>query len=151
MGDLVQIWSQALLGHGFLDLYKWRGHAHYRGQERPQKGYFGIIFKNVLLWNYRPDFKIISQKGSLGDPLPSLFKSCWFVKKHGRHGAELIFLIWTYSNLRKSSSLKLLAWFQNNFTERILEWPSTKLIQIVLVRRKTWSPGGGAYFCYMSI
>ena len=98
-GDLVQIWSQALLGKGLSYLFKWLGHAPLLGQERPQKGKFGAIFKNLLLWNYRPDFKIISQKCSLSNPLPSLFKPCRFGKKHGRQGAGLIFPIWTYSNL----------------------------------------------------
>ena len=44
-GDLVQIWSQALLGEGLTDFYKWWGPAPLRSQEGPQKGYFLDKFK----------------------------------------------------------------------------------------------------------
>ena len=50
-------------------------------------------FKNLLVRNHWINFNIILQKCSFGDPLPRLFKPFGFVKKHGRHGAGLIFLI----------------------------------------------------------
>ena len=34
------------------------------------------------------------QKCSFGDPLPKLFKPSWFAKKHGCHGARIIFPIY---------------------------------------------------------
>ena len=43
-------------------------------------------FKNLLLKNHWSNFKIISQKWSLGGPLPKLFKEFWYIKKHGRQG-----------------------------------------------------------------
>ena len=50
-------------------------------------------FKNLLVRNHWTDFNIILQKGFLGDPLPRLFKTFGFVKKHGRQGAGLTFPI----------------------------------------------------------
>ena len=43
-------------------------------------------FKNLLLRNHWLNLKIISQKWSLGGPLPKLFKEIWYIKKHGRQG-----------------------------------------------------------------
>ena len=62
----------------------------------------GLIFpiylyrklKNLLVRNHWTDFHILLQKCSFGDPLPRLFKPFGFVKKHGRQGAGLIFLIY---------------------------------------------------------
>ena len=53
-------------------------------------------FKNLLVRNHWTDFNIILQKCSFSDPLPRLFKPFGFVKKHGRQGAGLIFLIYIY-------------------------------------------------------
>ena len=53
-------------------------------------------FKNLLVRNHRTDFNIILQKCSFGDPLPRLFETFGFVKKHGRQGAGLIFPIYIY-------------------------------------------------------
>ena len=50
--------------------------------------------KNLLVRNHWTDFHIILQKCSFGDPLPRLFKPFGFVKKHGSHGAGLIFPIY---------------------------------------------------------
>ena len=30
-------------------------------------------------------------------------------------------------------------------------WPSTKIVQVIMIRQKTWLPGSGAYFPYISI
>ena len=30
-------------------------------------------------------------------------------------------------------------------------WPSTKIVQVIMIRQKIWLPGGGAYFPYISI
>ena len=53
-------------------------------------------FKNLLVRNHWTDFNIILQKCSFGDPLPRLFKSFGFVKKHGCQGVGLIFPIYLY-------------------------------------------------------
>ena len=56
-------------------------------------------FKNLLVRNHWTDFNIILQKCSIDDALPRLFKPFGFVKKHGRQGAGLIFLIYLYRKL----------------------------------------------------
>ena len=58
-----------------------------------RKGENCQILKNLLVQKYWPDLKIILHKCFLGYPLPRLFKYFRSVKKHGRQGAELIFLI----------------------------------------------------------
>ena len=108
-------------------------------------------FKNLLVRNHLTDFHIILQKCFFGDPLPRLFKPFGFVKKHGRHGAGLIFPIYLYRKLKKSSCQKPPDRFQYNFAEMFLWWSSTKIIQGIWICQKTWPPGGGAYFPYISI
>ena len=56
-------------------------------------------FKNLLVRNHWIDFNIDLRKCFFGDPLPRLFKPFGFVKKHGRQGAGLIFLIYLYRKL----------------------------------------------------
>ena len=63
-------------------------------------------FKNLLIRNHLTDFNIILQKCSFGDTLQRLFKPFGFVKKHGRQGAGLIFPIYLYRKLSKSSCQK---------------------------------------------
>ena len=41
--------------------------------------------------------------------------------------------------------------FQYNFAEMFHWWSSTKIVQAILIRQKTWPPGDGAYFPYISI
>ena len=60
------------------------------------------IFKNLLVRYHKTDFNIILQKCSFGDPLPRLLKTFGFVKKHGRHGAGLIFPLHLYRKLLKN-------------------------------------------------
>ena len=108
-------------------------------------------FKNLLVRNHWPDFNIILQKCSFGDSLPRLFKPFRFVKKHGRQGAGLIFPIYLYRKLKKSSCQKPLDHFPYTFAEMFLWWSSTKVVQAIWICQKTWPPGGGAYFPYISI
>ena len=108
-------------------------------------------FKNLLVRNHWTDFNIILQKCSFGNPLPRLFKPFGFVKKHGPQGAGLIFPIYLYRKLQKSSCQKPLDRFLYNFAEVFLWWSSTKIVQAIWVRQKTWPPGGRAYFPYISI
>ena len=63
-------------------------------------------FKNLLVRNHWTDCDIIWYKCSFGDPLPRLFKPFGFVKKHGHQGAGLIFPIYRYRKLSKSSCQK---------------------------------------------
>ena len=105
--------------------------------------------KNLLVRNHWTDFQIILQKCSFGEPLPSLFKPFGFVKKHGCQGAGLIFSIYLYRKLEKSSYQKPLDRFPYNFVEVFLCWSSTKILQAIEISPKTWPPGGGAYFPYI--
>ena len=75
--------------------------------------------KTLLVRNHWTDFNIILQKCSFGDPLPRLSKPFGFVKKHGRQGAGLIFLIYLYRKLYKSSCQKPLDRFQYNFSRNV--------------------------------
>ena len=67
----------------------------------------GLIYLNIciensndlLVRNHWTDFNITLQKCLLCNPLSKLFKPSWFVKKHGRQGARLIFPIYLYRNL----------------------------------------------------
>ena len=107
--------------------------------------------KNLLVRNHWTDFHIILQKCSFGDPLPRLFKPFGFVKKLGHQGAGLIFPIYLYRKLEKSFCPKPLDRLQYNFAKMFLWWSSTKIVQAIWIRQKTWLPGGGAYFPYISI
>ena len=101
-------------------------------------------FKNLLVRNHWTDFHIILQKCSFGDSLPRLFKSFGFLKKHGHQGAGLIFPIYLYRKLKKSSCQKPLDRFPYTFAEMFLWWSSTKIVQAIWIPQKTWPPGGGS-------
>ena len=60
--------------------------------------YFPYIenFKNLLVRNRWVEFIVTWQECCFGDPVPRLFKLSWYVKKHGRQGAGLIFRIYLY-------------------------------------------------------
>ena len=105
-------------------------------------------FKNLLVRNHWTNFNVNLQKCSFGDPLPRLFKPFGFVKKHGRQGAGLIFPMYLY---KKSSCQKPLDRFQCNFAEMFFWCSSTKIVQAIWIRPKTWPLGGGAYFPNISI
>ena len=76
-------------------------------------------FKTLLVRNHWTDFNIILQKCSFGDPLPRLFKP-FGLKKCGRQGAGLIFLLYLYRKLKESSCQKPLDRFQYIFAEMFL-------------------------------
>ena len=107
--------------------------------------------KNLLVKNQWTDFNITWQECFFGDPLQRLFKPSWFVKKHGCWGVGLIFSIYLYRKIKKSSHKKQLDWVQCNLAGLLLWWSSTKIVQAVMIRQKTWFPWGGAYFTYLSI
>ena len=108
-------------------------------------------FKNLLVRNHGTNFHIILQKCSFGDPLPRLFEPFGFVKKRGRQGAGLIFPLYLYRKFKKSSCQKPLDRLQYNLVEMFYWWSSTKIVQAIWICQKTWPPGGGAYFPYISI
>jgi len=63
-------------------------------------------------------------------------------------GAGPVFLIWLYRKLWKSSSPKLLVWFQNNLIGTFLGWTSTKVVQRIMISQKTWPPGRVQFSIY---
>ena len=73
--------------------------------------------KNLLFRNHRTDCYIILQKSSFGDSVPRLFKPFGFVRKHGCQGAGLIFPIYLYRKLEKSSCQKPLDQFHYNLAK----------------------------------
>ena len=92
---------------------------------RQGRGLFSLYIyienlKNLLVRHHWTDFHIILQKCSFGDPLPRLFKPFGFVKKHGHQGAGLIFPIYLYRKLSKSSCQKPMDQFPYNFAEMFL-------------------------------
>ena len=103
-------------------------------------------FKNLLVRNQRTDFHIILQKCSFGDPLPRLFKPFGFVKKGGRQGAGPIVPIYLYRKFKKSSCQKPLDRLRINLVEMFLWWSSTKIVQAIWIRQKTWPPVGRGLF-----
>ena len=108
-------------------------------------------FKNLLVRNHWTDFNIILQKCSFSDPLPRLFKPFGFVKNMAARGRGLISLYIYIENFKKSSCQKPLDRFPYNFAEMFLWWSSTKIVWAISISQKTWPPGGGAYFPYISI
>ena len=114
------------------------------------RAYFLYLFRK-LKKNHQTNFNIILQKCSFVDSLPRLFKPFGFVKKHRRQGAGLIFPIYLYRKLKKSFCQKPPDRFQYTFAEMFLWWSSTKVVQAIWICQKTWPPGGGAYFPYISL
>ena len=74
-------------------------------------------FKNLLVRNHWTDCNIILQKCFFGGSVPRLFKPYGFVKKLGCQGAGLIFPIYLYRKLDKSSCQKPLNRFNYNLAE----------------------------------
>ena len=96
------------------------------------------FFKNLLLWNRWSDFEIISQGCSLGDPFQNSFVKYWSIKKCGPGEWGLLALYRNEGILKKSSSLKPLVRFWNNFTELFLGWPFSKFVREILIGEETW-------------
>ena len=102
--------------------------------------------KKLLVRNHQTDFNIILQKCSFGDPLPRLFKPFGFVKKHGRQGSGLIFPIYLYRKLKKSSFQKPLDRLLYNFAKIFLWWFCTKIVQAIWICQKNMAARGRALF-----
>ena len=122
--DLSIILQKCSFGDSLLILFKPFGFVKKHGHQGA-----GLIFpiyiyienlKNLLVRNHWTDFHILLQKCSFGDPLPRLFKPFGFVKKHGRQGAGLIFPIYLYRKLKKSSYQKPEDLFPYTFAEMFL-------------------------------
>ena len=105
--------------------------------------------KNLLVRNHWTDFHIILQKCSFGDPLPRLFKPFGFIKKHSRQGGRGLFSLYIcIEKLEKSSCQKPLDRLHvyYNLAKLFPWWPSTKIVQVILICQKTWLLGGWSLF-----
>ena len=80
-----------------------------------------------------------------------IVQAIWIRQKYGRHGSGLIFTVYLYRKLEKPSCLKPLDRFHYNIAKMFPWWPSTQIIQVIVIRQKSWPLGGGAYFPYISI
>ena len=97
------------------------------------------FLKNLLLRNCWSDFEIISQECSLGDPFQKLFTKFWSVHKYGSGEWGLLAQYGHEEEiLKKSSCLKSLVRFWNNFTGMFLVWPLSKTVRKILIHPKTW-------------
>ena len=70
-------------------------------------------------------------------------------KNMAARGRGLFSLYIYIENFKKSSCQKPLDRFQYNFAEMFLWLSSTKIVQAISIRQKTWPPGGRAYFPYI--
>ena len=99
-------------------------------------------FKNLLVRNHWTDYHIILQECSFGDLLPRLFTS----KNMAASGRGLFFLYIYIENFK--NLLVRNYWTDFNI---ILQECSFGDLLPRLFTSKTWLPGGGAYFPYISI
>ena len=81
----------------------------------------------------------------------SSFKVVQMVPVHCISRSQELKIDFLTKKLKKSSCQKPLDWFQYNFAEMFLWWSSTKIVQAIWIRQKTWPPVGGAYFPHISI
>ena len=109
------------------------------------------ILKNLLVWNHWTDFHILLQKCSFGDSLPRLFKPFGFVIKHGCQGAGLIFPIYLYRKLKKSSCQKPLDQLLYNFAEIFLCDSVPRLFKPFGLSRNMAARGWGLFSLYIFI
>ena len=117
---LTKFWSVHEHGSG-----EW-GFLHYTDMKK--------FLKNLLriCWS---DFEIISQECSLGDPFQKLFAKFWSVHKHGPGEWGLLALYGHEEEIhKKSSSLKPLVRFSNNFTGMFLGWPFSNIVREIMIR-----------------
>ena len=81
-----------------------------------------------------------------------IVKAIWIrQKKHCRQGRGLFSLYIYTEKIEKSSCQKPLDRFHYYLAKMFPCWPSTKIIQVVVICQKTWPLERGAYFPYISI
>ena len=95
-----------------------------------------FCFKRHLLLNRLANFDKTLQGCSLRGPLLKLFKELDFSWNYGCHGNG-------EEKLKKSSSPKLLDEFQNVLAQMFLGCLSTKIVQIIWIRKKHGCQGRG--------
>ena len=105
-------------------------------------------FKNLLVIHHWTHFSVIWQKCFFSDFQPSYSSH---KKKWPPGGAGLINPIYLYKKSLNSSCQKPLDRFQYNLEEMFLWWPSTKIVQVIMIHNKHDCQWGGAYFPYISL
>ena len=108
-------------------------------------------FKNLLVRNHWTDFNIILQKCSFGDPVLRLFKPFGFVKKHGRQVRGLFSLYIYIENFKNLLVRNHWTDFNIILQKCSFDDPLPRLFKPFGFVKKTWPPGGGAYFPNISI
>ena len=107
-------------------------------------------FKNLLVRNHQTDFNISLHKCFFGDPLPRLFKPFGFVKNMATRGRGFFSLYIYIENFK--ILLVRNHWTDFNITLQKCFFgdPLPRFFKPFVFVKKTWPPGGGAYFPYVS-
>ena len=108
-------------------------------------------FNVLLVRNHWTDFNLTLQKCFLCNPLSRLCKPSWFIKKQGRQRAGLIFPIYLYRKTLKVFFSETTGPISLQLGKMFPWWPSTKIVQVIMICKKTWLLVGGVYFPYISI
>ena len=116
-----------------------------------RKGENCQILKNLLVQKYWPDLKIILYNGSLGYPLPRLFKYFRSVGKTWPPGGGAYFPYMCIVKTLKIFLSKSTSPIWRCFAQMFIGAPFTKIVQIFPICWKTWPPGCGACFPYMCV
>ena len=79
-----------------------------------------------------------------------IVQAIWFCQKTWPPGGGAYFpYIYLYRKLDKSSCRKPLDRFHYNLAKMFPWWPSTKIVQIIIIHQKAWPLGGGAPFPFI--
>ena len=103
-------------------------------------------FKNHLVRNHWTDFKYILAEMFLWWPSTKIIQVIVIHQKTWLPGVGLIFPIYLYRKLKKSSCQKPMNRFQYNLARIFLWWPSTKIVQAVMIPQKNMAARGWALF-----
>ena len=103
--------------------------------------------KNLLFKNHQPDFEIISHKINVpGVNLYQDYSNYFDLYKNmaakGRAGFPYMAIYQTSKVFLSEPTVR----FWNNFIKMSLGWTSTKIVQIISIRQKTWPSVGRQVF-----
>ena len=104
-------------------------------------------FKNLLVRNHWTDFNIILQNVSLMIFYQDCTSHLYSSKNMAARGWGLFSLYLYIENFKNL----LVRNHWTDFNIILQKCSSTKIVQAIWIRQKTWPPGGGAYFPYISI
>jgi len=91
-------------------------------------GFQYVIFKNILVWNYKAQSFHIWYIASSRGPLPKLFKLCPLGQNWPRPGVTILHWI-IYGKVETTSSLEQLMGIRPNWTGMVPVWSPTKLFK----------------------